>query len=471
MREIVKELLEREKEYHLCEKNIDGFQFWQYERFYIDKCLRKSDDMLTDHKSGSKLKLLKYYFTKSDKVKKGKQTDVCFVSHPRRKLRGEKYECIYTDEIAKRFPNSVTLENFYAREHMEPIQSANVIYLDRIIIEAEMYEQLTSFFARRKRRKIAQRVCCALEVPFKGLVNRQQLERVGKQTAGDYFRYRCYYKRFEKLLSRINPQILVEVVGYGPKCMIFNEICKKRGILTIELQHGWLGKEHIAYNYAAEERIKQFPDKLYLFGDYYKVNAKFPIPKDQIISVGFPYYERELREHQRCSKQDMRYTVLFLSQTMYARQLSKLAIDLCEQTDKNEFRILYKLHPSEYKTWEEIHPMLKESSVEIIGENDMTLYDCFAISDAQVGIRSTTIYEGLGFHLQTFIFNRDFQDYLEDLVELGIADLVADASEIVSKVRKHNHTSYDVNLFWKENALYNLEHALTTELKNRCDDN
>lgn len=56
-------------------------------------------------------------------------------------------------------------------------------------------------------------------------------------------------------------------------------------------------------------------------------------------------------------------------------------------------------------------------------------------------------------------------------MELGIADLVADASEIVSKVRKHNHTSYDVNLFWKENALYNLEHALTTELKNRCDDN
>ena len=101
----------------------------------------------------------------------------------------------------------------------------------------------------------------------------------------------------------------------------------------------------------------------------------------------------------------------------------------------------------------------------------MTLYDCFAIIDEQVGIRSTKIYEVLGFHLQTFIFNRDFQDYLEDLVELGIADLVADASEIVSKVRKHNHTSYDVNLFWKENALYNLEHALTTELKNRCDDN
>lgn len=467
MREIVKELLEREKEYHLCEKNIDGFQFWQYERFYIDKCLRKPNDILADKKLGSKWKLLKYYFTKSDRVEEGKPVDICFVSHPRRKLRGENYECIYTDEIAKRFPNSVTLENFYAREHMEPIQSANAIYLDRIIIEAEIYEKLTSFFARKKKREIAGRVCGALEVPLKGLLNQKQLEKVGKQTAEDYYRYRFYYKKFEKLLCRMNPQVLVEVVGYGPKCMIFNEVCKKLGILTIELQHGWLGKEHIAYNYAVEETVKQFPDKLYLFGDYYKANAKFPIPKEQIISVGFPYFERELLEHRGCHKKDARYTVLFLSQTMYAHQLAKLAIDLCEQTDKNEFRILYKLHPSEYRIWEEIHPALKESNVEVVGENDMTLYDCFAVSDAQVGIRSTTIYEGLGFHLRTFIFNRDFQDYLEDLVELGIADMVADASEIVSKVHEQKHTSYNVNFFWKEDALNNMERALITELKKR----
>lgn len=471
MRGIVKELLEREKRYHLCEQEINGFQFWQYERFYIDKCLRKSDYILMDNDAKNKWNLLKYYFTKSDRVKKDKRIDICFVSHPRRKLHGGSYECIYTDEIAKRFPNSVTLENFYEREHMEPIQSINVIYLDRIIIETEICVKLISVFCKKKTKKIAERVCNTLRVPLRGLLNQQQLESVGKQASGDYYRYRLYYKKMEKLLRRMNPKILVEVVGYGSKCMIINEICKKLGILTIELQHGWLGEEHIAYNYAAEEVIKQFPDKLYLFGDYYKLNAKFPITQNQIISVGFPYYERQLREHRGCHSQDKRYTILFLSQTMYSHQLSKLAIDLRKQTDNTKLRILYKLHPSEYKTWKEIYPMLKESGIEVIGEKDMELYDCFAVSDAQVGIRSTTIYEGLGFHLRTFIFNQDFEDYLGDLVEFGIAEMVTNSNEIASKIHEQRHISYNVDFFWKKNAMDNLEHALITELKNRNENN
>lgn len=471
MREIVKELLEREKQYHLCEQDIDGFQFWQYERFYIDKFLRKTDYTLTDNVTKNKWKLFKYYFTKSDRVTKDKQMDICFVSHPRRKLHNGSYECIYTDEIAKRFPNSVTIENFYKREHMEPIQSANVLYLDRIIIKTEICVKLISCLARKKTKKFAKRVCNALSTPLKGLLTQQQLESVGNQAANDYYRYRLYYKKIEKLLLQVNPKVLVEVVGYGFKCMIINEICKKHGILTIELQHGWLGEEHIAYNYATAGVIKQFPDKLYLFGDYYRLNAKFPISQNQIISVGFPYYERELREHRECHRQDKRYTILFLSQTMYAHQLSKLAIDLREQTDDTELRILYKLHPSEYRTWKEIHPMLEKSGIEVIGEHDMELYDCFASTDAQVGIRSTTIYEGLGFHLRTFIFNQDFEDYLGDLVEFGLAEMVSNAGEIVSKICEKRDTSYDVNFFWKEDALGTLERALITELSNRSDNN
>lgn len=465
MRKIVSELLERERKYHLCEKDFNGFQFWQYERFYIDKCLRTSDEPHIDQKRENGWKLLKYYLTKRGRIGKGKQTDICFVSHPRRKLRDGRYECIYTDEIAERFPNAVTLENFYAREHLEPIRSANVVYMDRTIIEAEIYERLMRFLQRKKRQKIAEEICEALRDPLQGILEPEKLKKIARRAAGDYYRYKYSYRKFETVLRRMNPKILVEVVAYGPKCMILNEICKKLGILTIELQHGWIGEEHIAYNYASDGPVRQFPDKIYLFGDYYRTNVRFPISQEQIVSVGFPYYEREQREHAGYRRLDKRYTVLFLSQGMYAQHLSGLAMDLRRCTNENEIRILYKLHPSEYRTWQEIHPMLEESGVEIIGENDMELYDCFATSDAQVGIRSTTIYEGLGFHLRTFIFNRNFQDYLRDLVDLGIAELVTNADEIAAKIQEKIPGSYSVDHFWKENALHNLEQALWGELR------
>lgn len=470
MREVVEELLGVEEKYHLCKKEIDGFQFWQYERYYIDNYLRL-DGNLPGQSKDSKWNLVKYYLTKSSRLKKDKPVDICFISHPRRVLCDGQYECIYTDEVAKKFPGSVTFENFYEREHREPIMSQNVLYMDRPVIEAELYVLFWGLFAKKRKQKIADRIYGELKQPLQDLMTAEEVRKLAWRSAGDFYRYRYLHKRFKRILNCMRPKLVVEVVSYGPKCMIINEICKDMGIRTIELQHGAIGEKVLAYNYAAGDAIRQFPDKIYLFGDYYKQNIRCPLSPDCLVSIGFPYFERSIRAYMKYKRQDDRYTILFLSQGVYTRSMSDVAVALSHLTNTEKVRIIYKLHPFEYHNWQEIHPTLQDSGVEVVGEKGMPLYECFATSDAQVGVASTAVYEGLGFELRTFILKHAFSGRLQGLVEQGVAELVENADDIAEKLDVSKPIAYSVDFFWKRNALYNLEHALQMELHQaQCSD-
>lgn len=462
MKSIVEKLLEREAQYQLCEKEINGFQYWQYERFNVYRCMRQVDGADLGKGKVNVWQLLKYYLCNSDCLKERKPIDFCFISHPRRQFVNGYYECIYTDALAKKFPASVTLENFFAKDHFRPIYSKNIIYMDRPIIESELYEKLMGLFSRKKR--IADQIHRELSVALNGLLKEEQIMKIARHAAGDYYRYKYLRMKFKRILKQTKPKIVIEVVSYGPKCMIINEICKDMGILTIELQHGWLGKEHMAYNYASKGTIRQFPDKICLFGDYYKTRAAFPISKENLLVTGFPYYERELQKYSEYKRQDVRYTVLFLSQGMYAKSLPQMAVDLRKRTRDEEVRILYKLHPIEFHNWQQTFPILQEEGIEIIGLKGMSLYECFASSDMQIGAYSTAIYEGLGFGLRTLIFDQNSEKFAQELIEEGIAERIESVDDIVEKIRNEEIAVYNTNYFWKENALHNLEQTLRDEL-------
>ena len=318
MEEVIEEFLKREEEFHLCEKEVNGFQFWQYERYYIDSFLRLSGKTAKSAK-GSKRRILKYYLVNSDRIKQKQPIDVCFIPHPRRRLWNGVYECIYTDAVNQKFPASISLERLYERNHMEPILSSNVVYMDRTVIEASLYNILNGVLRKGKKKKIAEQIYKEISISMQGLLTEEQMKKIARKTSDDYYIYKYSYRKLKTMLSQMKPKIVVEVVSYNSKCMVINEICKELGILTIELQHGWIGRDHVAYNYAPGSVVKQFPDKIYLFGEYYKTKANFPISQDNLIITGFPYYERELQKYKELRRKDTRYTILFLSQGSYAK--------------------------------------------------------------------------------------------------------------------------------------------------------
>ena len=460
------ELLERERKYKLNDKEINGFQFWQYERFHIYSSLRALGQC-DEHTNNKKVwrKLLKYYVRNGRHLKKRKSVDICFVPHPRRILNDGVYECIYTDDIASKFSNSIMLERFYDMQHLEPIKSSNVLYLDRTVIGANIQFLLIKKILKKHFKRVKQQIFIELQIALEGIATNEQVQKFTLHAVQDYYLYQYYRRSYRKMLLQLKPKLVVEVVSYSMHCMVINEICKELGITTIEFQHGYIERNHIAYNYISDSMIRQFPDKLYLFGNYYKRGIRYPITQDNLITVGFPYFEREMKRHQVLEREDGRYTIVFLSQGKWTPLLSRVAVDLQERMRGENVRVLYKLHPFEYETWRQIHPELENSGIEVVGTGEMTLYDCLAVSDAQVGVYSTTILEGLGFGLRTFIYNQREAAYMQNLLKMGVAELINSAQELVEKIKQKNEGKYDIDYFWRKDAMKNMEQALVNELE------
>jgi len=202
------------------------------------------------------------------------------------------------------------------------------------------------------------------------------------------------------------------VVSYGNEVPI--EACKELSIPTVELQHGVISARHLGYAYGHEKARKRlFPDWLFLFGEFWREAAAFPIPPERVRAVGWAYLERRRLEQPRIERKQQ---VLFLSQKTIGHALSRIAVELAG-TPGVEHEVVYKLHPGERLSWRKDYPWLGEAKVRVVDGDEPHLYELLAESSAQVGVYSTALYEGLVFGLDTFVARLPGSDVMTRLVE------------------------------------------------------
>lgn len=84
-------------------------------------------------------------------------------------------------------------------------------------------------------------------------------EGLGAAILNMALQYKLMYLHYDRMLNRIRPKVIIEVVSYSLPKLIVNDIAKKMNIPTIELQHGTMGKYHIAYNFSEKMDLKRFP--------------------------------------------------------------------------------------------------------------------------------------------------------------------------------------------------------------------
>ena len=96
--------------------------------------------------------------------------------------------------------------------------------------------------------------------------------------------------------------------------------------------------------------------------------------------------------------------VLFISQGTIGRDLSRLAVDLRQKLSP-KYKVVYKLHPGEYRQWESRYPWLISGGLKVVDDDSISLYELLAESKALVGVNSTVIYEGLGLGLKIVLAN------------------------------------------------------------------
>ena len=464
--------VDTEKKYDLYNIEVNGVKPWPYFRvgfWNYEICSQiLSNNIQSIGKREHYRKQIKslFFLLKRRNKRKLCKAEILFFAHERRVQTGKKYECIYTNGLVEKYRDSVVLERPYRDTHLTPTTNDNVFYIDFLQWKATMHYRLHYHIKTSKYKKIYSEIQEHFSKPIEELRNIYKFtiscDNICRKLTRAVIEVSMIKRELGQALTVVQPKIIVDVVYYSRECMILNELAKERGIPTIELQHGTMHSAHAAYQFPDGcGEIKQFPDYVFVFSEYWKKCAHLPIPDDHIKVTGYPYFERQLNYYKSTCNQEDRVNIIFVSQGTIGKELSKLAADLCDLIDGNSYHIIYKLHPGEYAAWRERVPWLVKNNIEVVDSLEHNIYEYFAKSSIQVGVYSTAIYEGLGFGLKTYIYNIGHADTMAALCEQGYASYVSNAQELFENIYGTNpNTVQDGKEFWKMNSFENICHEI-----------
>ncbi|MFX1561098.1 MAG: hypothetical protein ACFFBL_10970 [Promethearchaeota archaeon] len=450
--EIFQKIIDMEDELRLFDRTIDGVRFWDYIRqplfVTINDLIAGRKDALG--KGPSVKQRLKFLIISLVRFWKNpifaKSKDVLFISSPRRVLRKDGFWWdIITDYIMEDLDLSyVSIEHNIYLEHRNPPKTRNLWYFDfqnSLIYIAEklgLFQVSLSDDEKLLLREI--RIWIAKSFGLDVDIEKLTLRHLG------YRRIRIPY--FSLVLRRIRPKAIVLVTSYGKEDLI--EPAKSLGIPVIELQHGVIHQYHSGYSFPGKKNLKTtFPNWLFTFGDYWSKSVDYTIDSKYVVSTGFPYIDEEQKSFSDLTKKKQ---ILVLSQWTIGKDLSKFAAELSKVRDLG-YSIIYKLHPLEYTGWQEKYPWLIDTNVEVIDDSRISLYRLFAESEIQIGVYSTSIFEGLAFGLRTYIADMHGVEYTERLIEEGVAVKVRTVEELVNHLKsKKRSVEFDSERFFRKGA-------------------
>lgn len=374
--------------------------------------------------------------------------DILIFDHPRKVIFEDEYCDIYSKFLVDLLKDSYSfevLEAPYINHHFTKKQKY-IKYTDRIDLGSYIYKKFNKINFTQKEKEIILTVQKELEDSFD-----IELNILGMLTT-HILNFKHDFKTYVELFKKRKPKMIFIVVSYENLAIV--AAAKSLGIEVIELQHGTITDYHLGYSYPEKTRlngeIPYFPDKILTFGDYWINEENCPISEENIIPIGFSYFEIQSKDFLDIKSID--HQVLFISQGVIGKYLSKIAVKFAKYY-KN-FKIIYKLHPGEYGNWRENYPELVEASdfdnFEIIDNSEIPLYKLMAESTYQIGAFSTAIYEGLMFNCKTFIVDVPGVEYLEDLIEKNYVFKIRDVNDLIDNFDSFEPTVYDKNFFFKK---------------------
>lgn len=449
-----------ETKYDLLNKEINGFKYWTYcrteiESIYVNPHLYGAGyhNTRTFNLKNITIDFLSIVFnTISNGFIKHKNSNIIFFNHERRVWTGCNYECIYTDDLVKYY-NALAIERTYLHRHLKPISTQNILYTDKMEVTSNLWALYNIKIKHKGFKRILEQLSNELGQAIKDI---ESLEQISLNTNDiymfiikQYYIYQSKKKYFDKLIRIIKPKLVIEVVSYNMDCMIMNELAYKYQYNTIELQHGTIGKNHVAYNYPLNtDKVEQLPQTILAFSNYFFKNVYLPNVK--ICEVGYPYLEK-MKQKYPAIRHSIK-TILFISQPTTGKLLSEVAVKLSDYIHNNKIRlrIIFRLHPGELLDWENKYSNLKDTDIEIADEMK-SIYEYFSVSDFQIGTSSTALFEGMIYNLNTLVLNSYEVCYLKELCDNDFAVLVNGHLDIIDAIE--NSWKFKEINFWRNGSL------------------
>lgn len=455
VRDICEVFFDLENKYGLNYQEIQGCYAWKLIRMHLYYDITRKTKIFgaPQHKSLSladKFNTFLPFFKNSvlQNPFNGKyQKDILIFDHPRKVIFNGEYCDIYSKFLVDFLNDDYSfqvLESPYLNHHYTQKQDY-IRYTDAIQLGSYVHKKFNKVEFTKEEEDLILKVQGELETAFNIKLNIPWMLKT------HILNFQYDYKKYIELFKKRKPKQIFVVVAYENHAIV--AAAKHLGIEVIELQHGTITYYHLGYSYPEKTRldgeIPYFPDKILSFGEYWMNGDMSPIDMENIIPVGFPYFEYQSKDFIDLDAIDNQ--VLFISQGVIGKYLSKLAFEFAKTN--NDLKIIYKLHPGEYETWRQNYPELVEASsfdnFEVIDNSEIPLYKMLAQSNYQVGAFSTAIYEGMMFGCKTFILDVPGVEYLDDLIERGYVFKIEDADDLTDNLENFKPTDYDGNFFFK----------------------
>ena len=449
----------------IIDLSVKGIKIWRYERFAVNRFLSEKDGGkeklgLTRELKNFKIKNLIKYVKLYMKYKETPvvKSDILIFNHSRRAWNEKEktYDCKYTEKLSDYYKSTTTYEAPFSDGHIEPTHTPNLRYLDRIIIRSYIYEVLNRKLFKKQYSKDYNTIKQYLTNVMSQYYDDKTIDQIAKSMTKNL--YLIYYRRksMRKIIKKVSPKVIIEVVGYSRNNMVVNEVAKEMGIPTIELQHSQISDVLLQYMWNGRNDIEQFPDYLFTYGDFWSHGIQAPIPSENVKAVGFPYFEEQMKliSDKNNGKQSGD-SVLFVSQYLAGKYVYELAIKVSQICP--DINIIYKLHPEEYGIWETRYPELKKfSNINVITDVNVSLYECFTKVNAVVGVYSGALYEALAFDLPVYLYNVNYIEHMKKLIDVDGAMVFNSAEELMGVLKEGKRMDTPKLEIWKKDSWNNL---------------
>ncbi len=228
------------------------------------------------------------------------------------------------------------------------------------------------------------------------------------------------------MFKKIKPKIIYSVASYSYLGDMISA-AKVLGIKTIELQHGVISKYHMGYSFPTDQNLLYYSDVFYSWGNFW--NKSVANAFGEVQNNGFQYFRDMSKIYSNAAKENK---ILIISQAALGGKIMNETLKLINKF--SEFQILYKLHPEEYDMYKKYPSYSKLASYKnLIFLEECNLYDIMSKSKIQIGVFSTALYEGIGLSCNTFLYNLNGVEYMQDLIDSEYAKVLTVGIDISLK--------------------------------------
>jgi len=440
--ESILSLIELEKNSGYENINIYEKKIWEYIRIKVLNKILLTKKIIEKTIKGKEInnKSIFCYVINFFRFHTFNKADIIVFSNPRRIYSKEHkvFEDPYTDPWIDEIKGKIKIvekRNFDG--HKRPVKN-DIIYLDFIDAIIVLLCKISSVnFDNVEKQQIIKvkndiKSCFGIEIDISILI-KQEIKRanIEEKIYSLYFRV-------------VKPKALILICSYGKENII--KAAKKLNIKVIEVQHGVINQYHLGYHYPNFKK-ESFPDYFLAYGSYWTESTVLPIPEENIRIVGYPYLEQY---RARVSLQKKKNQIVVVSQGQIG---SLLADFICDFIDlNNNVKVFYKLHPGERHNWENNYPNLfeKRNKLEVIDSEYPNIYELLIESKWQIGVNSTSIFEGFYLGCKTFILDLPGVTYMEDFIRKRYGILVKKPEEIILDSDSHPQEFNREELFIKD---------------------